>query len=137
MTHDPGARLVRVTQLLADYAVLVDARRAEDWADLFTADGALVLGERRFTGRAELTEFAAQSAVGVHLAGLPSIDDDAGTLLVRSKFVFVSTEGGRLMAGTYVDRVNDDGTTARFEERTVEMTARMKAPPSEQIAAPA
>lgn len=123
MSSASGGRADRVNNLLADYAILVDSRQATAWAELFTDEGTLVLDDRRIEGRADLETFAAGSPAGVHIGSVGSVRDEGDLLLVHSSFVYVGTDG-RLIAGTYTDRIEDDGSTARFVERTIAMSVR-------------
>ena len=123
MPHDDtGSQLARVSKLLADYATYVDGRRAHEWAGLFASDGAMVVGARRIEGADALETFAATSPVGLHLTGVPGIEEVGDELVVRSSFVFVAADGSRLLAGSYTDRIVDDGSSAHFMERSVQMT---------------
>ncbi|UMG91281.1 nuclear transport factor 2 family protein [Nocardioides sp. TF02-7] len=123
MTAD--GRLTRICTLLADYAVHVDAHDATAWAALFEPDAALVVGDRRIEGEA-LSRFAADAPDGVHTSGVPAVEDGPDGLRVRSKFVFVAADGSRILAGTYADRVVDDGTRARFAERVVSVESAVR-----------
>ncbi|WP_370615299.1 nuclear transport factor 2 family protein [Mumia qirimensis] len=115
-----------MSTLMADYAVRVDSRDADGWADIFIPDGVLTFAGKRVEGREALAAFAAASPPGIHLGGSPTIADDGEILSVRSQFVFVPADGSRVLAGSYHDRVLDDGTTARLVERAIEIVASMK-----------
>ncbi|MGH1565273.1 CoA transferase [Mumia sp. DW29H23] len=123
-----GARYARVSTLMADYAVLVDSRDAEGWADVFMPDGVLTFAGRRVEGREALVAFGAASTPGIHLGGSPTITEDGDVLRVRSQFVFVPSDGSGMLAGSYHDRVVDDGTTARLAERAIEIVSHVKGP---------
>jgi len=118
------ARLTRICKLFTEYALSIDGQRFEDWARLFTPRGAIVVGDQRFEGTEALETFAAGSPVGLHLTGVPSIEDADGELVVRSSFVFVRADGSGLLSGTYADRILDDGSDARFVERSVDIVAQ-------------
>lgn len=121
-----GARFARVSTLMAEYAVRVDARDAEGWADAFTPDGVLTFAGRRIEGHQELSAFAAASTPGIHLGGAPTITDEGDHLSIRSQFIFIPADGSGMLAGSYHDRVIDDGTTARFAERAIEIVSSVK-----------
>lgn len=109
----------RVATLLADYCRHVDVRDAHSWADLFVEGGSFSVGDRRIEGAEALISFADGSPVGVHLSGQPSIEQSGSDIVVRSSWTFVRADGSQLLAGYYTDLVVDDGSTARFRERSV------------------
>lgn len=88
-----------ITELLARYNHAVDGLEAEEWAALFTEDGALMAnGHERARGRAALTAYVAARR-------------DAGTPLIRhvlTNVVIDPTEAGaRVRAYVLAYRVDD------------------------------
>ncbi|SKB06131.1 nuclear transport factor 2 family protein [Aeromicrobium choanae] len=119
MTTTDAARYARVSTLLTDYAVHIDAREQRAWAELFLPDGVLEFGRRRTVGHEALEEFAAASPPGIHLGGAPTIRESGDRLTVRSQFIFTPADGTPGVSGSYVDVIVDDGERARFVHRTI------------------
>jgi hypothetical protein len=114
-----------ILRLLGDYGRLIDGREAVAWGRLFGDEGTLAVGEREITGAAELTEFAAQSAEGVHVQSVPSLEPRPdGTVYAESSFVFVNAATGKLTAGSYRDELAPDGDTFFFVRRDISIRVR-------------
>ncbi|WP_216911053.1 nuclear transport factor 2 family protein [Nocardia noduli] len=97
---------VAVHGLLARYGRLIDQRRAEEWSELFVADGCLEIPERDLVeGRAALTEFAANSPEGTHLTGIPDLSRGADRVLASSSWIFVARGQQEIRTGFYHDEI--------------------------------
>jgi hypothetical protein len=122
--------LAAVLRLHADYGRLIDAREAEPWSRLFAEDGVLVgarPGGGDVVGGADLAAFAAASPAGVHVCGVPSIDETGPDVVqATSNFVFVGAENGQILAGTYRDRLVACPGGLVFARREVQTRARTR-----------
>jgi hypothetical protein len=116
-------RLEEIQRLHADCSWAIDSRDAQAYAALFAPDGEVRVEPSGLTvtGQEALTEFAAESPVGVHLSGPVSPRPDGST---RAAFVFTHASSGRVTSGYYADRyVRDGAGRLVFASREVAMTA--------------
>jgi hypothetical protein len=120
-----AAVLPAVWNLMGDYARYVDGREAVAWSRLFGESGVLAVGKREITGPAALEEFGAQSAAGVHVQGIPTVERRPdGSIRATSSFVFVNATTHALVAGEYRDDIVDSGDGLVFARRQIEMRVR-------------
>jgi hypothetical protein len=129
MTHtdvqDLSGLLPAIWKLQGDYGRLVDGRDAEGWSRLFGENGTLAVGSREITGREALAAFGAQSSVGVHVQGVPSVERQTdGRIHARSNFVFINAETHAVLAGEYRDDIEHTGDGVVFARRQIEMRVR-------------
>jgi 3-phenylpropionate/cinnamic acid dioxygenase small subunit len=139
---DNAAMLLRLLQLNAAYAAVIDADRLEEWPGFFTerclykitsaenrkrgyeagivyADSRAMLADRVLALRqANVYERQAYR----HIVGLPVIEPGEG-IVAETPFMVVRTmRDGRMdlfAAGVYADRVVEDGSALKFAERIV------------------
>jgi hypothetical protein len=120
-TDDLTAVLPEVLGLLASYARFVDGREAEAFSRIFGDSGVFALGEREISGPEDLAAFAAGSPAGVHVQGVPVMEQQAdGSLRAISNFVFVNSETHQVVAGEYRDEIVRSGDGLVFRRRQVE-----------------
>jgi hypothetical protein len=118
-----GGRLAEVLRLQADYARHVDAGEAEEWCALFSSKGVLTLSDgREVSGADALAAFASRAPRGVHLQGVPSIEERPdGDIDSVAPFVYFNPDTGGILAGTYTDRITaEDGQTV-FARRHIDI----------------
>ncbi|KAB2383455.1 nuclear transport factor 2 family protein [Actinomadura montaniterrae] len=115
--------LAAVTRLQADYARYVDGGQAMAWSALYGSRGVLTLSDGREVGGAEeLAAFAARAPQGVHLQGVPSVEErDDGDIDSVAPFLFVNAENGSMIAGTYRDRMTWEDGRLVFAKRHIDM----------------
>ncbi|MFF5257918.1 nuclear transport factor 2 family protein [Actinomadura viridis] len=123
--HDGDGRLAAVIRLQADYARYVDAGEAgaEAWSALYGSRGVLTISDGREIGDpGELAAFAARAPRGVHLQGVPTIEERPdGDIDSVSPFVFFNAETGAIVAGAYTDRMTWEEGRLVFAERHIEI----------------
>jgi hypothetical protein len=117
-------RTLRAIRLLGEYAARVDGGRFEEFPDLFTPDAVYAIGRKEIRGAEALRDFVAAAPPGIHLCGVPAIEDRGDHLVALSNFVFLAAASPTPLAGTYRDRIVDDGQVARFAERIVTISVR-------------
>ncbi|WP_160147229.1 nuclear transport factor 2 family protein [Thermomonospora echinospora] len=112
-----------MTRLQADYARYVDGGEAEAWSALYGSRGVLTISDgRRIGGREELTAFAARAPQGVHLQGVPGIEERPdGDIDSVAPFVFFNAETGAIVAGTYLDRMTWEEGRLVFARRHIDI----------------
>lgn len=117
--------LAAVWNLMGDYARFVDGREAAAWSRLFGEAGVLAVGKREFSGSEDLERFGAQSAPGVHVQGIPTVEvRPDGSIHATSSFVFVNAATSALVAGEYRDDIVRSAEGLVFARRQIEMRAR-------------
>jgi hypothetical protein len=116
-------RLAAVIKLQADYARYVDGGEAEAWSALYGSGGVLTISDgRRVGGAQELAAFAARAPRGVHLQGVPSVEERAdGDIDSVAPFVFFNAETGAVVTGAYVDRMTWEEGRLVFAERHIDI----------------
>ncbi|HEY7580788.1 MAG TPA: aromatic-ring-hydroxylating dioxygenase subunit beta [Acetobacteraceae bacterium] len=134
--------LLRLAALNSDYASCIDADRLEDWPLLFLEHCLykITTAENHRRGYAAGIVYADSRAMLLdrvaalreaniyerqayrHIIGLPSVRPGED-ITAETPFLVVRTmRDGRMdlfAAGTYLDRVHDDGSALRFAERIV------------------
>lgn len=146
---DNLALRLRIEDLLADYAHVIDDDRLEDWPALFTSDGVyrvttrenhdagLPLSIMYCSGRGMLEDRVSalrkaniyEPQVYCHdISALRVLGTDNGVIHARSNFTVMRTMvGGDTMAfacGRVFDRIVEEGDRLRFVERVVVLDSR-------------
>ncbi len=120
----------RIRRTLNEYSQLLDDGRFDEWADLFTEDARLELGDQATVGRpairAYMAEVQASGRRGMHVTtnSLVDVDVDGDTARATTDYLFVrpGAEGLVLVAaGRYHDRMVRDGERWRFRVRSITM----------------
>ena len=110
-----------VCHLLAQYCVLLDSGRFEDWTALFVADGRLEMKRRAVVGHDQLLDFARNAPRGVHLCGLPVLAATADVVSSTCPWNFVDIATGTQVVGYYHDEIAWSDGRHRFRSRRIEM----------------
>lgn len=123
--------LVEALRLHAAYSHAIDHQDGPGFAALFGPDGTLVVpGIPDVIGADALSQFCVSAPPGIHLVGLPHLDEDG---LAHAPFTFTSGEVGRLVSGYYTDDLTagQDGRLV-FHRRVVDIRVRWPANPLSQ-----
>jgi len=113
-----------IQDLYGRYGLLIDAGDADGWADCFTEDGRMTVGDQfDFSGRDQLREFARSHSEGEnsamrHHITSTSVSATDGGASGRS-YALVSLNGQVVAAMSYEDKLVNDGGAWRFSKRTV------------------
>lgn len=127
MPFDPtisATTRLEATQLVAEYARLLDARDAGGWTALFTDRGVVRIGEsRRFEGAEALAGFLARTPRGVHVPGVPTVEGAEDEVMARSAMLFLDAHTGGSRAVFNVDRLVRVADRLLIAERVIEIRA--------------
>jgi len=106
-----------IRDLIASYALALDAGDTDDCAQLFTEDGEFVVYGATRSGRDAVRAMFAQAPRGMHLTGVSKIDVTGDTATARAQVLFVNatTHGKRL--ALYDDDLVRVGGQWRFRRR--------------------
>jgi uncharacterized protein (TIGR02246 family) len=109
MTDDNAA----IRELIAGYALALDAGDVDACAQLFTSDGEFLVYGRSFTGPDEITKMFGDAPRGLHLTGVSRIDvgsEEPDTATAQSQVLFVRAGDLHLRPALYDDQlVRRDG----------------------------
>ncbi|OJZ70330.1 hypothetical protein BRW65_20410 [Mycobacterium paraffinicum] len=113
MTDDRAA----VGELLAGYALALDAGDIDECLGLFTPDAEFLVYGRVFAGHDGIGKMFRDAPRGLHLTGVSRIDvhDDSAT--ARSQVLFVRAGDLRLRPALYDDELVRTGGRWRFRRR--------------------
>jgi ketosteroid isomerase-like protein len=113
-----------INQLVARYCHLIDAAQVDEWIELWTEDGAMVIDDSRTEGRDALLGLAGgvDLAMGMrHVVNNVVVDVDGDTATSSSYLQLVI--GGRppnaVMSGRYSDKLRRVDGRWRFVERAL------------------
>lgn len=120
-----------ISNLLANYSLLLDGRRFEEWGELFMNEATLTLGGDVLTGRelirAGVMERTSKYPGMMHVTVntyLELASDEASA--VSNFFLVLPGTGGPMtisVAGRYTDALVRDGERWRFQSRRIETAA--------------
>jgi uncharacterized protein (TIGR02246 family) len=106
-----------IQDLLASYALTLDADDVEACLDLFTDDGEFLVYGETLAGRERIREMFTRAPNGMHLTGAARIDVRGQTATVRSQVLFVEASTHDMRPALYDDDlINVDGRW-RFRSR--------------------
>jgi uncharacterized protein (TIGR02246 family) len=106
-----------IQDLLASYALTLDADDVEACLDLFTHDGEFLVYGETLAGRERIREMFTRAPNGMHLTGAARIDVRGQTATVRSQVLFVEASTHDMRPALYDDDlINVDGRW-RFRSR--------------------
>ncbi len=108
-----------IRRLLADYCLVCDECRYDEFARLFGEDGVMYAFRREWSGHDTLVEFLKNAPEGVHLNTAVRIDLDGDRADVMSNFVFYTHDKQVGSMGIYEDVVVRDGDGWRFARRAI------------------
>ncbi|SPM33426.1 Ketosteroid isomerase homolog, partial [Mycobacterium rhizamassiliense] len=106
-----------IRELIAGYALALDARDIDACVQLFTADGEFLVYGRSFSGPEAVRQMFADSPHGLHLTGVSRIDVRGDTATARSQVLFVRAGDLVLRPALYDDDLTRDGQRWRFRRR--------------------
>jgi SnoaL-like domain len=113
MTDDQAA----IRELIAGYALTLDAGDIDECVQLFTCDGEFLVYGRSFARHDGIAEMFRAAPHGLHLTGVSHIDVDGDAATARSQVLFVRAGDFVLRPALYDDElVRIDGRW-RFQRR--------------------
>jgi len=113
MTHDSAA----IRELIAGYALALDAGDIDGCVQLFTADAEFAVHGRSFAGHDGIATMFREAPHGLHLTGVSQVDFRGDTATARSQVLFVRAGDLQLRPALYDDElVRVDGRW-RFRRR--------------------
>lgn len=106
-----------IRELIAAYALALDAGDTDGCAELFTQDGEFVVYGATRSGREAVREMFTLAPRGMHLTGVSTVDVTGDTATARAQVLFVNaaTHGKRL--ALYDDDLVRVGGRWRFRRR--------------------
>jgi uncharacterized protein (TIGR02246 family) len=120
MTDCKSSDQAAIRELLADYALALDAGNIDQCVELFASDAEFVVYGRSFAGHDSIGKMFRDAPRGLHLTGVSRIDvgDDIAT--ARSQVLFVRAGDLHLRPALYDDELVRDPTDSgrwRFRRR--------------------
>lgn len=114
MTHDDHAG---IRELLAGYALALDAGDFDQCVALFTPDGEFLVYGKTFAGRDAIAGMFRDAARGLHLTGSARIEVEGERATARSQVLFVRAGDLQLRPALYDDELTRTGGQWRFARR--------------------
>jgi uncharacterized protein (TIGR02246 family) len=106
-----------IRELIASYALALDAGDIDGCVQLFTANAEFVVYGRSFAGRDGIGKMFRDAPRGLHLTGVARIDVRDNTATARSQVLFVRAGDLHLRPALYDDELVRDGGQWRFQRR--------------------
>jgi ketosteroid isomerase-like protein len=106
-----------IRELIAAYALALDAGDVEECVQLFTADAQFLVYGRSFDGRDGIRQMFHDAPRGLHLTGVSRIEVRGNTATARSQVLFVRAHDLHLRPALYDDEFVRDGDEWRFRRR--------------------
>lgn len=113
MTHDDAG----IRELLAGYALALDAGDFEECVELFAPDGEFLVYGKIFAGRDAIAGMFRDAARGLHLTGSARIEVDGQRATARSQVLFVRAGDLQLRPALYDDELTRVDGRWRFARR--------------------
>lgn len=113
MTGDRSA----IRELVAGYALALDAGEIDQCLDLFTPDAEFKVYGRTFAGHDGIGKMFRDAPRGLHLTGVSRIDVRGDTATARSQVLFVRSGDLHLRPALYDDELVRTGGQWRFRQR--------------------
>jgi uncharacterized protein (TIGR02246 family) len=120
----------RIRRTISEYSQRCDDGRFQEWSELFTEDGRFVVAGNATQGREPIRQMMAAmlppGSRGKHITSNTIVDIDGDRAASTTDYLFVRpapTGPVIVAAGRYRDRLVRDGTSWRFEERSITMLA--------------
>ncbi len=116
MTDDHAA----IRELIAAYALNLDAGDVDACAQLFTREGEFLVYGQSFVGHDRIRKMFSDAPRGLHLTGVSRIDVRGDTATARSQVLFVRAGDSQLRPALYDDELVRDpehGGRWRFARR--------------------
>ncbi|OBJ11517.1 hypothetical protein A5624_13245 [Mycobacterium sp. 1482292.6] len=114
MTHDDHEE---IRELLAGYALALDAGDVEECVQLFAPDGEFLVYGKTFAGRDAIAGMFRDAARGLHLTGSARIEVDGQRATARSQVLFVRAGDLQLRPALYDDELTRIDGRWRFARR--------------------
>lgn len=114
MTHDDHEG---IRELLAGYALALDAGDVEECVQLFAPDGEFLVYGKTFAGRDAIAGMFRDAARGLHLTGSARIEVDGQRATARSQVLFVRAGDLQLRPALYDDELTRIDGRWRFARR--------------------
>jgi uncharacterized protein (TIGR02246 family) len=109
-----------IRELIAAYALALDAGDVDGCVELFTVDAEFLVYGRSFPGHAGIRKMFQDAPRGLHLTGVSRIDVRGNTATARSQVLFVRAGDLHLRPALYDDefvRQATEGVRWRFQRR--------------------
>jgi hypothetical protein len=106
-----------IRELIAAYALALDAGDIEECVQLFTADAKFVVYGRSFDGHDGIRQMFQDAPRGLHLTGVSRIDVHGDTATARSQVLFVRAVDLHQRLALYDDEFVTEGEHWRFQRR--------------------
>jgi uncharacterized protein (TIGR02246 family) len=113
LTHDDAG----IRELLAGYALALDAGDFEECVELFAPDGEFLVYGKTFAGRDAIAGMFRDAARGLHLTGSARIEVDGQRATARSQVLFVRAGDLQLRPALYDDELTRVDGRWRFARR--------------------
>jgi uncharacterized protein (TIGR02246 family) len=113
LTHDDAG----IRELLAGYALALDAGDFEECVQLFAPDGEFLVYGKTFAGRDAIAGMFRDAARGLHLTGSARIEVDGQRATARSQVLFVRAGDLQLRPALYDDELTRVDGRWRFARR--------------------
>lgn len=117
MTDGTSTDHAAIRELIAGYALALDARDIDACVRLFTADGEFLVYGRSFAGRDGVRQMFSDSPHGLHLTGVSRIDVRGDAATARSQVLFVRAGDLQLRPALYDDELIRQGPQWFFRRR--------------------
>jgi len=106
-----------IRDLLAAYALTLDADDIDGCLALFTADGEFVVYGKTLSGPDRIRTMLTRAPRGIHLTGATLVDIQDNAATVRSQVLFVDSATHQLRPALYDDEVVRVNMKWRFRRR--------------------
>jgi uncharacterized protein (TIGR02246 family) len=106
-----------IRDLLAHYALALDADDIDRCLGLFADDGEFVVFGREFSGREQIRAMFESAPRGLHLTGVSSVEVSGDTATARSQVLLVEAGTMHLRPALFDDELRRDGRRWRFRRR--------------------
>jgi uncharacterized protein (TIGR02246 family) len=117
MSDDSSRNHAAIRELLAGYALALDADDIDGCMELFTADAEFLVYGKTYAGQDGIGDMFRAAPRGLHLNGASRVDVRGDTAKVRSQVLFVNASTQQLRSALYDDDlVRQDGRW-RFQRR--------------------
>ncbi len=117
MTGDARDDEAAIRELLADYALALDAGDFDECVQLFAPEGEFLVYGKTFAGRGGIAGMFRDGARGLHLAGSARIQVEGERATARSQVLFVRAGDLQLRPAIYDDELTRIAGQWRFTRR--------------------
>ena len=113
-----------IRDLIAAYALALDAGDVDGCVELFTTDAQFLVYGRSFDGHDGIRNMFQDAPRGLHLTGVSRIEVHGDTATARSQVLFVRAHDLHLRPALYDDEFVREGTEWRFRQRRCQFVTR-------------